>query len=209
MSGADYPEMASAFRTILYVMVIPSFVVLAGIALRWSLADVYATQLSHHLHTLNNRSTNKNAEQWRLARQHLEKSLELRPVYARYFELGEKFYQKLDMLEADKNPLIKELAWHKNEEKALDYARRGLRLMPSWPYLWKQLVLSKLTLKQFDDELTGAFERAVYLGPWERSVQNDLVILGLNEWRNLSSEARLSVASAINQILLRKNNTAN
>ncbi|MEC4747778.1 hypothetical protein [Methylomicrobium sp. Wu6] len=201
MIAGGHSGLKPAFQAGLYLSAIVGLIMLANTAIRWSLADVYATQLSHHLDTVDRNLSNKNAEQWRLARQHLDRTLELRPAYARYFELAENFYQKLDTLEFGGNPLIQELAWNDNEAKALDYARRGLYLMPSWPYLWKRLAISKLALKQFDDELAGAIERALYLGPWERSVQYGVAIAGLNYWPILQDAERLHVSQAVAQAL--------
>jgi tetratricopeptide (TPR) repeat protein len=189
-------------RIILYLPAILILIVLTITAIRWSLADVYATQVTHHLDTVNVDSSNKNAGQWRLARQYLDRTLALRPAYGRYFELAETFYQVLDSLESDGNPLIQELSWRNNAFEALDNADRGLRLTPSWPYLWRQLALSKLALKQFDDKLTGAFERAIHLGPWEREVQYDVAVLGLDDWPNLKEETRFHVVKAMEQSLM-------
>jgi len=190
-----------ALQAVLYLSAILVLIILANIALRWSLADVYATQVSHHLDLVKKDSSNKNSKQWRQARQHLERTLDLRPVYARYFELAEAFYQRLDSLEFQRNPLIQELAWHNNELEAQNYARRGLRLTPSWPNLWNRLVISKFILKQFDNELTGGMERAVYLGPWEQPIQYGVAILGLAYWPNLQDAARLHVLHAMEQTL--------
>jgi tetratricopeptide (TPR) repeat protein len=202
MSSIRHSGVKPELQIILYLSIILTLIVLAITAMRWSLADVYATQVSHHLDAVNDDSSNKNAGQWRLARQHLNKTLELRPDYARYFELAETFYQILDSLESEENPLIQELAWKNNAFEALDNANRGLRLTPSWPYLWRQLALSKLALKQFDDKLTGAFERAIHLGPWEREIQYDVAVLGLEDWPNLNEEARLHVVKAMEQSLM-------
>jgi tetratricopeptide (TPR) repeat protein len=201
MSRTRHSGVKPGLQIILYLPAILALAVLAITAMRWALADVYATQVRHHLDTVNDDSSNKNAGQWRLARQHLDRTLELRPAYARYFEQAEIFYQILDTLESEGNPLIQELAWKNNASEALEYARRGLRLTPSWPYLWKQLALSKLALKQFDDQLTGAFERAVHLGPWERDVQYDVAVLGLDDWPSLKEEPRLQVVKAMKQSL--------
>jgi hypothetical protein len=187
--------------SISYIAAILCLVYVSGIALRWSLADVYATQLKHHLDTVNRDSSNKSAEQWRLARRHLDRTLELRPAYARYFELAEKFYQRLGSLKSRRNPVIQELAWDGYEPKALDYARHGLRLTPSWPYLWNRLVINKLLLKQFDSELTGAIERAVELGPWEQSVQYAVAMAGLSYWPNLPDMARQHLLLTMEQVI--------
>jgi len=194
-------ESMPALQAVLYVPAILGLIVLAGIALRWSLADVFATQVDHHLDTMKKNASGKNANQWRQARQQLERTLELRPAYARYFELGEAFHQKLNSLEFRKDPLIQELAWHDNTLEALNYARRGLRLTPSWPHLWNRLVISKLLLKQFDNELSGGMERTVQLGPWVRSIQYGVAIMGLGAWPILQDAAQLQVLQAIEQTL--------
>jgi hypothetical protein len=190
-----------ALLSILYMPAILGLIILAAIAMRWSLADIYATQLSHHLATVNRSSSNKNAEQWRLARQHLDYALALRPANAHYFELAERFYRKLNGLESHRNPLIQELDGSGNEPKVLDYARRGLRLAPSWPYGWHRLAISKLALNQSDSELAGAIERAVYLGPWERSVQYGVAVAGLNYWPSLQEETSRQIFQALEQTL--------
>jgi len=190
-----------ALRAVLYVPAILGLLLLANIALRWSLANVYSTQVSHHLDTVKKDSSNKNAKQWRQARQHLERTLELRPAYARYFELGEAFHQKLASLEFRKDPLIQELAWYDNALEALNYARRSLRQTPSWPYLWNRLLISKLLLKQYDNELAGGIERAVRLGSWEQPIQYSVAILGLDSWPILQDAARLHVLHAMEQTL--------
>jgi len=190
-----------ALQAVLYVPAVLGLIVLAGIALRWSLADVFATQVDHHLDTMKKNAPGKNAKQWRQARQQLERTLELRPAYARYFELGEAFHQKLETLEFRKDPLIHELAWHDNALEALNYARRGLRLTPSWPYLWNRLVISKILLKQFDNELSGGMERAVHLGPWVQSIQYGVALMGLGAWPILQDTAQLQVLQAIGQTL--------
>jgi len=190
-----------ALRAVLYVPAILGLILLANIALRWSLADVYSTQVSHHLDTVKKDSSNKNAKQWRQARQHLERTLELRPAYARHYELAEAFFQRLDSLEFRKDPLIQELAWHDNALEALNYARRGLRQTPSWPYLWNRLLISKLLLKQFDNELMGGMERTVHLGPWVQPIQYGVAILGLGYWPNLQDAAQLHVLQAMEQTL--------
>jgi len=199
MTVVSHLGKTSALRTVLYLPAILALIILANTALRWSLADVYATQVSHHLDGEKKNTPEKNVKQWRQARQHLERTLELRPIYARYFELAESFYQRLDSLEFHRNPVIQELAWHNNALEALNYARRGLRLTPSWPNLWNRLVISKFLLKQFDSELTGAMGRAVNLGPWAWSVQYDVAMLGLSGWPNLEDAARLHVLQAMEQ----------
>ncbi|MGJ0486521.1 MAG: hypothetical protein ACR65R_18580 [Methylomicrobium sp.] len=186
-----------ALQAILYMPAILGLIIMAGIAMRWSLADVYAIQLSHHLDTVNQDLSNKNDAQWRLASQHLGRTLELRSANARYLELAGAFNQKLELLRFDKEPLAQELGWQPNEFRALDYVRRSLRLTPSWPYLWNQLAVTKLVLKQFDDELTGAMERSLDLGPWERSVQYKLALFGLNNWPNLQDKAHSLVFQAM------------
>jgi len=201
MTVVRHSGLKPELQAILYLPIILALIILAITALRWSLADVYSTQVSHHLDTVKNDSSNKNAKQWRQARQHLERTLELRPAYARYFELGEAFHQKLDSLEFRKDPLIQELDWHDNELEALNYARRGLSQTPSWPYLWNRLVINKFVLRQFDNELTGGMERAVHLGPWEQPIHFGVAMLGLNDWPNLQDAGRLHALEAIEQTL--------
>lgn len=199
MTVAGQSGSKPALQAILYMPVILGLIILAGIAMRWSLADIYAIQLSHHLDTVNQDLSNKNDDQWRLSHRHLEKTLELRSAYARYLELAGAYYQNVEFLRLNNEALAQELGGSSNELKFLDYARRSLRLTPSWPYLWSRLAATKLVLGQFDDELTGAMERVMDLGPWERSIQYKLAIFGLNNWPNLQEKAQLQILKAMDQ----------
>lgn len=193
----------SALVIVLCLSAATESIILAVAAFRWSLADVYATQVGHHLDTLNSDLSNKNAEQWRMAKQHLARALELRPADARYFDLAESFYQNVDALETSKNAFIlQELKWRGSERKALKYARRALRLAPSNSYLWGRMMVSKLGLLQFDDELTGTIERSVKLGPWVRSTQYRTAIAGLYYWPFLQDAARPHILEAIEHVLI-------
>lgn len=203
MSAVNASNPAIAIkRTIIYALLILFFLGLSIISFRWSLADILATQVDYHLDTVDEASTNKNAEAWRKISLQLQRCLSLRDNAPRYLESAERFYQMLDTLETDAPELLKELGWKDNEQKALGFTRRSLQFRPSWPYLWEEMALSKAGLKEFDDELTGSFERAIKLGLWEQSIMNDLTWIGLDSWDNLAKQAQHLVFQAIEQSLV-------
>lgn len=188
-------------RVILYLPLFAALLYLAMLCLRWSVSDIQATQVEYHLKTLKQASANKTVKAWRQAKQQLDSSLASRPENPQHLELAEYFYQVLDGLETEAPELMQELGWQNNEAQALNYARSALQIKPSWPYAWKQLVLSKSTLKQYDSEMSGGYAKAMELGKWEATVVVDLVDLGLRDWENLNAQTKHVVQQAIEQLI--------
>lgn len=174
---------------------------LAILCFRWSYASVLDTQIHYHLDAANAKANSRNVKHWLQARDYLEQILNLRPQHPLYQETAERFYQTLDTLETDAPVIVNELGWKQNEQQALQYARLSLQSMPSWPYLWKQLTLSKVTLGQIDRELSGAYAKARELGPWEKNLQFDLAAIALENWDNLDIDTRQYSLKAIERIL--------
>src|SRR5665647_58262 len=84
-----------------------------------------------------------------------------------------------------------------NPREALALARDGrvrflqaLRLRPTSPFLWANLALTKLYLNEFDDEMRSALRHADELGPWEPTVQQTILFVGLAAWQDLDSGLR-------------------
>jgi tetratricopeptide (TPR) repeat protein len=175
----------------------------AYLCFRWALADVLAEQVWHRLDKNQIATNSLNAEQWRKSRNWLEDSLQLHPNYSGNLELAEFFYITAANQPAE---LQDELGWHDNYEQALNYTRRALTIKPTWPFLWSELVLIKVNLQQFDSELTGAIERAVNLGPWEKSVQYDVALTGLDYWDNLEIAAHKWITMAMDKTLIMQKN---
>ncbi|MGR8999688.1 MAG: hypothetical protein ACU88J_11665 [Gammaproteobacteria bacterium] len=178
--------------------VITLSVLAAYISIRWAIADILETQIRYQLSKAQTVHHTLDAREWRLTHDMLKKTLELHPDYSGYLELAAFFYR---VAASRSQALVDELGWHDSQQQALEYARSALQKRPSWPYLWDDLFQSKVRLKQFDNELTGAMERAVTLGPWEEPVQYDIAFDGLDEWDNLPTEARQTVLKAMEQNL--------
>jgi len=196
------PAMAPKFFAVLLVPIVLIFLYLALLCFRWTLADILQTQVDFFLETVNTDSTNKTVKDWRIADSQLAEALRLRQSNSRYLETAESFYQILDTLEADAPALLAELGWKGNEPKALEFARAGLALKPTWPYLWKQLVLSKLGLKQYDNELSGALEKVISLGLYQKNIVYEISALGIADWEHLDPKSRLSVMQALDFFIL-------
>jgi hypothetical protein len=170
----------------------------AYLSVRWAIADIFETQIRYQLGKAQTDGQTLDAQQWRLTHNMLQHTLKLHPDYSGYLELAEFFYQ---VAASRPQALIDELDWHDNQQQALEYARRALLKRPTWPYFWDKLFQSKINLKQFDNELTGAMERAATLGPWEYGVQYDIAFTGLDYWDNLPATAQQTIVKAMEQTL--------
>jgi hypothetical protein len=68
--------------------------------------------------------------------------------------------------------------------------RLALLQRPTSPMLWANLALAKLHLDEIDGELMTALRHADELGPWEPTVQQTIVFVGLAVWRDLDPATR-------------------
>jgi len=75
--------------------------------------------------------------------------------------------------------------------------RRAILQRPTSPFLWANLALTKLYLDQIDGELFAALRQAEALGPWEPTVQQTALFVGLAAWRDLDPELRQALAQTI------------
>jgi hypothetical protein len=186
-------------RALIQVPIIVGLSLLAFTCFKWSLADIYATQVNYIIDKEDDSAAEANILSWQRAKLQLQNTLLLRPQHPQYLELAENFYQTLYSLEADAPDLLKALTWHDNETTALQYAQQALLLRPSWPYLWNELAVSKITLNQFDNELTAAIERATTLGPWQQSIQYQIALSGLDTWDSQEDKTRQIIVKAVEQ----------
>lgn len=191
----------SGIKQIIAILAILGLLALAIICFRWSYADVLVNQIDYHLSAADKAPEKRTAKDWRQADRYLQQIISTRTQHPQYIETAERFYQVLDTLETEAPALIEELGWRNNEQQALHYAREGLQLIPTWPYLWKQLVLSKVTLKQFDQELTAAIQKSVELGAWEKPVQYEIAVMGLANWDNLNTSSQNNILNTIENML--------
>lgn len=175
----------------------------AYLSFRWAIADILAEQVWYRLDKSQNTANLLDAEQWQQARRWLEDSLRLHPNYSGSLELAELFYYTVAN---QPDELHDALGWNDSYEQALDYTRRALMIKPTWPFLWNELALIKVSLNQFDPELTGAIERAVNLGPWEKSVQYDIALTGLDYWDDLEPAAHQWITMAMDKTLIMQKN---
>ena len=75
--------------------------------------------------------------------------------------------------------------------------RLALVQRPTSPFLWANLALSKLYLDEIDNELFSALRHADELGPWEPSVQQTILFVGLAVWRDLDPGLRQTLQQTI------------
>lgn len=192
------PSISSALKTCVLLFLFLILLFAAYLSFRWALADILSVQARHQLGKAQTVDQTFNHEQWRLTEDLLATTLELHPDYSGYLEIAEMFY----LVASDQPPeLLDELGWSDSRQQALDSARRMALIRPSWPYFWNELVRNKVALDQYDNELAGAMERAVTLGPWEEPVQSEIAFTGLDHWQQLPNEARPWVLQALDKIL--------
>lgn len=75
--------------------------------------------------------------------------------------------------------------------------RLALAQRPSSPFLWAKLALTKLYLDEIDSELQAALRHADELGPWEPSVQQTILFVGLAAWQELDPGLRQALARTV------------
>lgn len=75
--------------------------------------------------------------------------------------------------------------------------RQALLQRPTSPFLWANLALTKLYLNEIDGELLTALRHADELGPWEPSVQQTTLFVGLAVWRDLDPALQQALARAV------------
>ncbi|MBE0614419.1 MAG: hypothetical protein IH604_12185 [Burkholderiales bacterium] len=75
--------------------------------------------------------------------------------------------------------------------------RQALLLRPTSPFLWANLALTKLYVNEFDEEMFTALRHADELGPWEPTVQQTIVFVGLAAWQDLDPGLRQAMERSI------------
>ncbi len=81
--------------------------------------------------------------------------------------------------------------------------RQALLQRPTSPFLWANLALTKLYLNEIDDELLTALRNADALGPWEPTVQQTTLFVGLALWQDLDPDLRQALVRTIERGALR------
>ena len=81
--------------------------------------------------------------------------------------------------------------------------RQALLQRPTSPFLWANLALTKLYLNEIDGELLAALRHADELGPWEPTVQQTTLFVGLAAWPELDHGRRQALARTIERAELR------
>ncbi len=185
-----------------YALLSMAAMALAFVCFQWSSADITIYKIDNFLDKEYFKPvSDNNADEWREKRLRLENTLASRSDSAYYYANAERFYQLLDTLESKSPALIQKLGWQANEQKALDYARLALQIRPSSAFLWKEVVLSDVALKQYGKELNGAFERAVSLDAWNKQLLFNMIKLGLDNWDHIDMPAQFSVMLAMDHLI--------
>ncbi len=75
--------------------------------------------------------------------------------------------------------------------------RQALQQRPTSAFLWANLALTKLYLDEIDGELVTALRYADMLGPYEMTVQETALFVGLAAWHGLDAELRKALVRSI------------
>ena len=82
---------------------------------------------------------------------------------------------------------------------ARSHFRLALQQRPTSPFLWANLALTKLYLDEIDAELKTALRHADELGPWEPTVQQTILFVGLAVWPDLDPGLRQALAQSVSR----------
>ena len=172
------------------ILLLILLVVMAVWAGRWMVADIYAYQAKRYLVRWQDAHRVEAYEDIERAQQLINTALSLdggNPKFMEYAARIDEWHatQRVKRLSAkDKKRVL---------EHALQLYRDAIALRPAWPFTWVALVSTKNRLRQYDDELFHAFERATTLGPWEGGVQLRVAKEGFRAWRHLPDKTKLLV----------------
>ena len=186
-------------KSIVFPLVLVILFYFSYLSLRWAIADVLSIQVRHQLGVAQTVGRSLDVKKWTLTHSLLEKVLWLRPDYSGSLELAEFFY---DIASNQDKKLLTQLNWKDTREKSLGFARQALLLRPTSSFLWIRLASNKLALKQFDNELSDAIERAATLSPWDSGVQYEISLMGLDFWDQLEPKTHRLLLQAADKILL-------
>jgi hypothetical protein len=75
--------------------------------------------------------------------------------------------------------------------------RLALLQRPTSAFLWANLALTKLYLNEIDAEMLSALRHADELGPWEQTVQQTTLFVGLAAWQELDPDMRKMLVRTI------------
>lgn len=167
-------------------------VVLSYVAGKWGLADLYAKEARHAIGGWEKSHKTPPVDDWRRARQFLEKAAELEPLNPNHMEGLGQVYDWRTFNRRSNTPDVTAF-----REQALNYFRQVALRRPASPYGWANIALTKTRLGRIDDELTNAMRRAGLLGPWEPGVQLILADVGFGVWERLPADVQQIVVGNV------------
>lgn len=86
-------------------------------------------------------------------------------------------------------------------DEAAEQYRQALKVRPTWPYFWANLVVAKAERGIFDGEFRKAVRRTVETGPWEPRVQLQLARVDFLEQQRLDRRSREYIDQVIRNAL--------
>ncbi len=145
---------------------------------------------------LDGRGWMEDVNNWHSIVKHLETALSWRPLDTDLLLRLARLYR----WRAFDQRLSPKLA-RESHNIAIRYVRDACRRRPSWGLSWATLAVVKTAAGQIDQEMIMALNRAVILGPWERQVQHQIVVAGMQTWHRLPAATQRSVFDTIDRAL--------
>ncbi len=84
---------------------------------------------------------------------------------------------------------------------AIRYVKAACRRRPSSGLAWATLAVVKAAAGHIDQEMILALNRAMALGPWERQVQHQVVLAGIQTWNRLPTNTQHRMLEIVDRAL--------
>jgi hypothetical protein len=88
-----------------------------------------------------------------------------------------------------------------SHHRAIRYVKAACRRRPSSGLAWATLAVVKTAAGHIDQEMVLALNRAMILGPWERQVQHQVVLAGIQTWYRLPTDTQQLVIETVERAL--------
>lgn len=184
-----------------YLVAIPlmALLLLLGIvSLRWGFSSLDLWRAGEILEQLERHDISLDDKQSLLMRgyQHIASARSLGGGHADAYDRQGQFlyWQAMNLAEDwdERNRLL---------DEASEQYREALKVRPTWPYFWANLVVARAERGIFDGEFRKAVRRTVETGPWEPRVQLQLIRVDFIEQQRLDLRSRERIDDLLKRAL--------
>lgn len=126
-----------------------------------------------------------NARNWTKVREGLVIAIDWDPVNAEYHQaLADLYLLRLMRTPGDRANMAPYF------EIALKHYYTAAKLRPTWPFAHSGIVTAKQQMGRYDADFLRAISLASRYGPWEKAVQDQLIVAGFRAWSALGETER-------------------